>query len=216
MNNWASEILDGMGTEHYFTNDAQSEYESRTISATLAGKKVELITAGGMFSPEHVDRGTGILLNKCPLPPKVGNLLDLGCGWGPIALSLAMHSPDATVWAVDVNDRARELTRTNAERLGLTNIRAVRPEEVPSNLTFAEIWSNPPIRVGKTVLHEILQTWLPRLDDGCVAQLVVAKQLGSDSLLKWMNDALASYGSTERSYTEAGFRILTFTRILEP
>jgi 16S rRNA (guanine1207-N2)-methyltransferase len=204
-----------MATEHYFTNDAQGEYEPRTITATLAGRTVELTTAGGMFSPEHVDRGTGILINSVALPPKTGNLLDVGCGWGPIAISMALHSPDATVWAIDVNDRALEITRLNAQALGLTNIRAVRPDEVPADVTFAEMWSNPPIRVGKVALHEILRTWLPRLEDGCEAQLVVAKQLGADSLMKWMNTELAEFGSTERSSTEAGFRVLTFTRIRE-
>lgn len=204
-----------MATEHYFTNEPAGEFVPHTITATLAGRPVELTTAGGTFSPEHVDRGTGILINSVAVPPKTGNLLDVGCGWGPIALSMALHSPDATVWAMDVNDRALELTRMNADALGLKNVRAVRPDEVPEGLTFAEIWSNPPIRVGKVVLHEILSTWLPRLEDGCEAQLVVAKQLGADSLLRWMNDELAPFGSTERALTDAGFRILTFTRIRE-
>lgn len=204
-----------MATEHYFTNEHPGEFLPRTITATLAGRQVELTTAGGTFSPEHVDRGTGILINSVSLPPKTGNLLDIGCGWGPIALSMALHSPDARVWAIDINDRALELTRMNAEALGLKNLRAVRPEEVPAGLTFAEIWSNPPIRVGKVALHEILSTWLPRLEDGCEAQLVVAKQLGADSLLRWMNDELAAFGSAERHSTDAGFRVLTFTRIQE-
>lgn len=201
-----------MAGDHYFSSDPTSALSTRTIRVTLAGRQFELTTAGGVFSPEHVDRGTGVLLNSLSAPPTSGNLLDLGCGWGPIAISMALQSPDATIWAVDVNERALELTRANAESLGLSNVRAVRPEEVPADIIFAEIWSNPPIRVGKVVLHDMLATWLPRLDDGCEAHLVVAKQLGADSLLRWINEELKSYGSAERTANEAGFRVLSFTR----
>lgn len=201
-----------MVSDHYFSSDPESAFSKRTIRATLAGRQVELTTAGGVFSPEHVDRGTGVLLKSLSAPPSSGNLLDLGCGWGPIAISMALHSPEATVWAVDVNERALELTRVNAEALELRNVRAVHPEEVPAEISFAEIWSNPPIRVGKAMLHDMLKHWLPRLDDGCEAHLVVAKQLGADSLLRWINDELGAYGSTERTKNEAGFRVLSFTR----
>lgn len=204
-----------MVSTHYFTNDEDSEFIPRSINVTLAGKQVELTTAGGVFSPEHLDRGTAVLLAAVEAPPNQGHLLDLGCGWGPIALTLAMLAPNATVWAVDVNDRALALTRQNAASLGLSNVKAVRPEEVPSDVTFAEIWSNPPIRVGKTVLHEMLETWLTRLDDGCEAHLVVAKKLGAESLQKWMNEHLAQLGHAERTRNDAGFRVLRFTRILE-
>lgn len=201
-----------MASAHYFTNEDDRNYAPRSIDVTLAGRRVTVTTSGGMFSPEHVDRGTGILLSHVSEPPNEGNLLDLGCGWGPIALSMAMLSPNATVWAVDVNDRALELTRQNAEKLGLTNVQTARPEEVPAELQFAEIWSNPPIRVGKAVLHEMLQTWLSRLEEGCEAHLIVAKKLGSDSLQRWMHEELGHLGSTERTGNDAGFRILSFTR----
>jgi len=185
------------------------------IQVRLADQEVQVTTSGGVFSPEHIDRGTQVLLEQMSKPPVSGNLLDLGCGWGPIALSMALASPEATVWAVDVNERALELTRTNAERLGLSNVRAVRPDEVPAELTFSELWSNPPIRVGKAVLHEMLQHWLPRLEDGGEAHLVVAKKLGSDSLLRWMNEELISFGTVERTGNKAGFRVISFTRIRE-
>jgi 16S rRNA G1207 methylase RsmC len=204
-----------MSSDHYFSDAPSSAFTPRTITVTLAQREVQVTTSGGIFSPEHIDRGTQVLLEHGHDLPNSGNLLDLGCGWGPIALSLALAAPDATVWAVDVNERALELTRLNAEQLSLKNIRTAHPDQVPEEISFAAIWSNPPIRVGKAALHQMLMKWLPRLQDGCEAQLVVAKKLGSDSLLQWMRDTLIPYGASERTANKAGFRVLTFTRIVE-
>lgn len=205
-----------MVNDHYFTNQPSSEETGRTIRVRLAGRECDVRTSAGVFSADRVDRGTGILINAMDAPPQDGQLLDLGCGWGPIALSMAIQAPEATVWAVDVNERALALTRANAENIGCTNVRAALPYEVPAELTFREIWSNPPIRVGKDVLHEMLRTWLPRLEPGGQAHLVVAKQLGADSLMRWMNTELAHSGETKRAQTDAGYRVLTFTRNQAP
>jgi len=139
-------------------------------------------------------------------------LLDLGCGWGPIALSLAAESSHATVWAVDVNERALDLVRRNADVMGLTNINAVLPQDVPADISFMTIWSNPPIRVGKNELHAMLQLWLPRLSQGADAWLVVQKNLGSDSLHRWMDDTFASTLSVTRAATNKGYRVLRARR----
>jgi 16S rRNA (guanine1207-N2)-methyltransferase len=195
-----------MGSDHYFSSSPRSERSTRTIRAVLAGREVELTTAGGVFSPEHLDEGTRVLLDTVPPPPQSGHLLDLGAGWGPIALSLAMRSTDATVWAVDVNERALELVSANASRLGLHNINAVLPDDVPAGLRFATIWSNPPIRVGKAELHAMLSHWLPLLDDDAEAWLVVAKHLGAESLQRWIGDDLGL--EVERAETSKGFRVL--------
>lgn len=165
----------------------------------------------GTFSPDRLDVGTTALLKNTPQPATTGDLLDIGCGWGPIALSMAMHSPDATVWAVDVNERSLELTRRNAEELGLTNVRAVKPEDVPDDVAFQTIWSNPPIRVGKNELHGLLERWIPRLAPGADAWLVVARQLGSDSLQRWMSDEFDDV-TVSRAATSKGFRILHLRR----
>lgn len=199
-----------MGSDHYFSSSPRSERSTRTIRAVLAGREVELTTAGGVFSPEHLDEGTRVLLDTVPPPPQSGHLLDLGAGWGPIALSLAMQSTDATVWAVDVNERALELVRANASRLGLHNINAVLPDDVPAGLRFATIWSNPPIRVGKAELHAMLSRWLPLLDDDAEAWLVVAKHLGAESLQRWIGDDLGL--DVERAETSKGFRVLAARR----
>lgn len=200
-----------MGSDHYFSAEPSSEMVLKPLRVTLAGREVELQTAGGVFSPGGVDGGTRVLLGSVPPPPPGGHLLDLGCGWGPIALSLALESPRATVWAVDVNERALDLTRRNAQQLGLTNLNAVRPEDVPGELAFRTIWSNPPIRVGKNELHGMLSTWLPRLADASDAWLVVARNLGADSLQRWIEAEHAELRA-QRAATSKGFRVLRVRR----
>lgn len=197
-----------MAGEHYFSSTPGSDPRPRSIRVTLAGRELEVTTASGVFSPDRVDVGTSVLLSNAPVPPPSGNLLDLGCGWGPIALSLALESPHATVWAVDVNERALDLVRANAERLRIPNITAVTPDAVPDDIRFATIRSNPPIRVGKNELHAMLLHWLPRLSVGSDAWLVVARNLGADSLQRWMQSELADGWSVLRTATNKGFRVL--------
>lgn len=197
-----------MVNEHYFSASPESELKLRTVKVPIAGRTVELTTANGIFSPERVDAGTQVLLSSVPAPPPGGNLLDLGCGWGPIALTLASESSNATVWAVDVNERALDLVRRNATVMGLTNVNAVLPQDVPADISFTTIWSNPPIRVGKNELHSMLEMWMPRLEPGSDAWLVVQKNLGSDSLHRWMDEVFADSLSVTRAATNKGYRVL--------
>ncbi|WP_120004349.1 class I SAM-dependent methyltransferase [Nesterenkonia muleiensis] len=203
-----------MNSSHYF-DAAEGPFERRRVTVQLAGREVQVSTAGGIFSPDAVDKGTEVLLREVPEPAASGHLLDIGCGWGPMALTMAMLSPQAKVWAVDVSERARILCAENAEELGLENVRVCAPEEVPSGHLFATIWSNPPIRIGKPALHQLLQLWLPRLDAGGEAHLVVQKNLGADSLLTWLKSMLAAVGddfAAERTASSKGFRILRISR----
>ena len=197
---------DGAGTQHYFTARPATPDERRTVTVRLAGREVSVETASGVFSPDHVDLGTRVLLDHVPAAPPSGDLLDLGCGWGPLALTLALESPAARVWAVDVNERALDLVRTNAARLGLDNVTACLPDEVPADVRFATLWSNPPIRVGKDALHALLLRWLPRLAPGARGHLVVGKNLGADSLQRWLTGALGT--PVERLASAKGFRVL--------
>ncbi|MCR2813378.1 methyltransferase [Microbacterium sp. zg.Y1090] len=201
-----------MGNDHYFSASPSSSDDLRRIRVTLSDRAVDVMTAGGVFSPGHVDSGTAVLLTNTPPPPPGGHLLDLGCGWGPIALSLAMDAPHATVWAVDVNERALDLVRRNAEALGLDNINAVQPGDVPDDVVFRTIRSNPPIRVGKSVLHDMLQQWIPRLGERSDAWLVVQRNLGSDSLQRWLDATFADGYSVHRAATAKGFRVLKVRR----
>jgi 16S rRNA G1207 methylase RsmC len=197
-----------MANEHYFSSTPESDLKLRTIHAPIAGVERELVTSNGIFSPMRIDAGTQVLLSNVPAPPPGGNLLDLGCGWGPMALTLALESPHATVWAVDVNERALDLVRANAKKLSIPNINAVLPQDVPEDITFMSIWSNPPIRVGKTELHNILETWLPRLEMDADAWLVVQRNLGSDSLHRWMESAFPDDFTFSRAAISKGYRLL--------
>ncbi len=197
-----------MASDHYFSASPSSPENLRRIRVTLAGRELEVTTAGGVFSPDHVDSGTAVLLASTPPAPPGGDLLDLGCGWGPIALSLALQSPHATVWAVDVNERALDLVRRNADALGLTNVNAVQPSDVPEDVAFRTIRSNPPIRVGKNELHGMLEHWIPRLGERSDAWLVVARNLGADSLQRWIAASFDRGFSVTRTTTGRGFRVL--------
>jgi 16S rRNA (guanine1207-N2)-methyltransferase len=177
------------------------------VTLALPDVRVTLRTDAGVFSPDAVDAGTKLLLLDAPRPDPdaAGHLLDLGAGYGPIACTLASRAPAATVWAVEVNERARALCAANADAAGLGNVRVAAPDDVPGDVAFAGIWSNPPIRIGKAALHDLLARWLPRLAADGRAWLVVHKHLGADSLQRW----LAAEGwPTTRLASRAGYRIL--------
>jgi len=201
---------------HYFSPDPGSPERRRRIEVELAGRRVAVETSNGIFSPDGIDKGTRALLSAVPAPPETGRFLDVGAGWGPLALTLALSSPEAEVTAVEVNERSLALTRDNAARLELGNLRALRPEDVPADEQFDLIWSNPPIRVGKEALHEILALWLPRLAPGGEAWLVVQKNLGADSLQPWIagmfEERAPGAFTVRRADTVKGFRILRVTR----
>jgi 16S rRNA (guanine1207-N2)-methyltransferase len=192
-----------MNTGHYFDSSPAASSGPRTVTFALPDLTVELRTDRGVFSAARVDPGTRLLMLEAPAPPAAGDVLDLGCGYGPITVALALRSPDATVWGVDVNERARALTEANALSAGAFNVRVTDPEGVPASLHFAAIYTNPPIRVGKSGLHGLLDAWVPRAD---VTWLVVSKHLGADSLARWMETDRA--WSVERLVSRVSYRVL--------
>jgi 16S rRNA G1207 methylase RsmC len=175
------------------------------VRLDLPDVSFDLTTDRGVFSGEAVDAGTKLLLLDGPPPATKGALLDLGCGYGPIALTLAHRAPDAQVWAVDVNERARDLCHQNAAAAGLATVRVAAPDEVPDDVEFAEIWSNPPIRIGKAALHDLLLRWLGRLAPEGRALLVVQRHLGADSLAGWLT---GEGHATTRLASRRGYRLL--------
>ena len=191
---------------HYFNPKPDVASRPHTVRLHLGeGSNLDFQADRGVFGSKRVDLGTEVLLKEAPRPPSSGDVLDLGAGYGPIAITLARVTPGARFWAVDVNERAVELSRLNAAAAGLSNVRAARPEEVPADLRFAAIYSNPPVRVGKRALHELLERWLGRLAEGGRAYLVVQRNLGADSLAAW----LAENGyQVERLKSKKGYRIL--------
>ncbi|MCU7723262.1 methyltransferase [Actinoplanes sp. KI2] len=200
-----------MTAEHYFSAEPTAPAQRGEIEFSAAGRDYRLTVASGVFSAGRLDPGTAVLLRKGDLPTATttGVFLDLGCGYGPIAAVLATESPRATVWAVDVNSRARELTAENAESLGLGNLEVAEPDEVPGDVVFDQIWSNPPTHVGKAELRALMERWLPRLAVDGVAWLVINRHLGGDSLHAW----LVELGwEVERVASQKGFRVLKVTR----
>jgi 16S rRNA (guanine1207-N2)-methyltransferase len=192
-------------TDHYFSPQPQAPHRPGQVRVILPDVYLELATDAGMFSPTRLDPGTRLLLEEAPAPPAAGDLLDLGCGYGPIACVLATRSPGATVWALDVNERALALCARNAAAAGLANVRCAAPDDPAVPARFAAIWSNPPVRIGKEALHELLRTWLGRLAQGSQAHLVAGRNLGADSLHRW----LAEQGwAVTRLAARSGYRLL--------
>jgi len=198
-----------MNGEQYFERSPSSTESGKTFDWNLDGRLIHVDTAGGVFSRRGLDDGTEFLIDRTAPPPSHGVALDLGCGWGALAIALATRSPELQVWAVDVNERAVALTNKNAARNGLGNITAVLADEIPRDVAFDVIWSNPPIRIGKRQLHELLETWLHRLAAQGVAWLVVSRHLGADSLTTWLTE----HGwACERVGSRHGYRLLRVSR----
>jgi 16S rRNA G1207 methylase RsmC len=197
-----------MTGDHYFSPEPSTPAASRTVTFEAGGREITLTASSGVFSAQRLDPGTAVLLRKAPLPgPRGGVYLDLGSGYGAIAVVLAGTSPAARVYAVDVNSRALELVAGNAAALDLGDrVVPATPDQVPDDVVFDEIWSNPPIRIGKAELHEMLLRWLPRLARHGTAWLVVARHLGGDSLQGWLSD----HGyRVERYASQKGYRVLS-------
>ncbi|HET7419263.1 MAG TPA: methyltransferase [Candidatus Dormibacteraeota bacterium] len=190
---------------HYFEARPEVASSPRTLRLQLGDLQLDLYADRGVFGARAVDPGTMVLLKEAPAPPGRGDILDLGAGYGPIALAVARRAPQARVWAVDVNQRALDLVRRNAERNSCANVTAVEPDQMPSEVRFAAMYSNPPVRVGKHALHDLLLRWLPRLEPGGRAYLVVQRNLGADSLAAW----LSGQGfEVDRLKSKKGYRVL--------
>lgn len=195
------------GHSHYFDNDPNLESRRNTVTVALADTAFELVTDRGVFSPKRLDPGTKVLLSKgARFDPEAAPIVaDIGTGYGPIACTVARRCRSAQIWAIDINKRAIELCSLNAERLGLANIEALHSDDVDENLRFDRIVSNPPIRIGKARLHELLTHWLNKLKPDGYAELVVQKHLGSDSLQRWL---ISQGWPTERVLSYQSYRIL--------
>ncbi len=197
-------------TDHYFSPDPATPARSATFDATVWGHQLAMRSASGVFSYARLDLGTQVLVRT--ERPRAGSrtVLDLGCGTGVLTVGLALAVPTAQVWAVDVNDRARDLTRVNADRHGVgARVHVVGPDGVPGDVVLDEIWSNPPIRIGKPAVQELLLRWLPRLSETGRAVLVIARNLGADSYQRWLTE---QGWTCERLASAKGFRVLEVVR----
>jgi 16S rRNA (guanine1207-N2)-methyltransferase len=190
---------------HYFDLEPQAVSRPHPVTLRLPDLEVPLTTDTGVFGRGGVDPGTLFLLRRGPSPPPAGDILDLGTGYGPIAVALGLRAPKARVWGVDVNRRALELAAANARAAGATNVVTAAPAAVPADVRFEAIYSNPPVRIGLALLHPLLTGWLDRLAPDAVAHLVVHRHLGSDSLARWLT---AEGFACVRLASHDGYRIL--------
>ncbi len=192
--------------KHYFDSEPTVDSNRSEVSLVLPDLSLDFTTDSGVFARSSIDAGTKLLLLDGPEPvPGDATLVDLGAGYGPIAITLALRNPTAHVWAVEINSRARELCAENADRAGLKNLTVIDPTEFPNDLTVDRIWSNPPIRIGKAALHGLLRQWLPLLNPSGSGHLVVQKHLGSDSLQRWLTN---EGWPTNRRCSRSRYRLL--------
>lgn len=202
-------------SEHYFsTADAPDQKDLRLLHFPLRGHEMQMWVANKVFSAKGLDLGTKQLLEALPQGLPAENILDIGCGWGPISVVLGLEYPQAQVWAVDVNPRAVALTQLNAKTNAAENVRAGLSSEIMHELETRQIKldlivSNPPIRIGKAALHELLLTWLQLLAENGQAWFVVGKNLGADPLIAWLNQQ--GY-SAQKVASKKGYRIIQVRR----
>ena len=189
---------------HYFATPDGPELR-RQVGVRFWDTDWTFTTANGVFSADGLDLGTGVLLRTHTPDAGARRILDLGCGYGVLTVAAASAAPGATVDAVDTNERALALTRLNAAAHGVGDrVRATLPEDADPEARYDEIWSNPPIRIGKEALHALLLHWLARLAPGGVARLVVGRNLGADSLQRWLQEQ--GY-RCDRTASAKGFRV---------
>lgn len=196
-------------TGHYFSEEPASPERRTSFRVTGEWGDLHVETGTGVFSSHGLDKGTGVFLESLrrhpPQPPPAGSLVvDLGCGSGVLALVMARLWPECRVLAVDVNTRALEMCADNARRNSITNVE-VRTAEGADPGPVARLWSNPPVRIGKSALHALLGEWIGRLDHDGEARLVVGRNLGSDSLADWMR---TRGWHVDRLSSARGFRVL--------
>ncbi len=185
-----------MTDDHYFSADPSVPFAREPFTCEVWGHRLDLVSGSGVYSRGRLDKGTAVLLRETE-PPAPGHVLDLGTGYGVVGLAIAdawrrdgVPAGGASgVTGVEVNQRAVLLANQNASALGLEDrYVACDPSVVPSEVGFDEIWSNPPIRIGKEALHALLLEWFARLRPEGRAVMVVGKNLGGDSLQAWLTD----------------------------
>lgn len=189
----------------YWDIEPDSAADGRIVRLELPDLSLRLHTERRVFAHDRVDRGTQALLRAAPPPPPHSAVVDLGAGYGPIAITLARRQSDATIWAVDRNRRALRLTAANAHAADAPGVIAAEPTAIPAALRFDGLYSNPPIKIGKEPLYELLSDWLRRLLPGSPAWLVVKQSMGADSLHKYLSSVDFP---TRRVGSKQGYRLL--------
>lgn len=174
-------------SEHYYTSVPESESRPFEFEAESLGQKLVFACDRGVFSKGEIDEGTRILLEA--LPNVSGRVLDLGCGWGPVGITLGKLYPDLSIIMSDVNQRAVDLAKTNIIKNGIRNAEAVVSDGFEKiEGTFDCIITNPPIRAGKQTIYRMFDDAIERLNPGGSLYIVIRRQQGAESALKHLGE----------------------------
>lgn len=192
---------------HYFQEDPELEHEFRDYSFGMFGRQYTFQSDAGVFSKDGLDDGSKLLLDTIAKMDLGINILDLGCGIGPIGLVLASLDPHRIITLSDVNTRALACCETNAARLGLEKQVRIIVSNVYENISdkFSSIVTNPPIRAGKDVTYAMYKGALSHLDEGGSLFLVIRKQQGADSAMRYLQTLFAH---VEVLASKKGYKIL--------
>jgi 16S rRNA (guanine1207-N2)-methyltransferase len=200
-------------TEHYYSQKPDVVSNPQFWDFTLKGRTFRFKSDNGVFSKKEVDFGSRLLVESFNLDEAVeGDILDVGCGYGPIGISIAAAYPDRTIEMIDINSRAVELSKENAASNAIANVKIYesdRFDKVASN-QFAAILTNPPIRAGKSVVHEILEESYRSLVAGGELWVVIQKKQGAPSAMDKMEQL---FGNVEVPVKKKGYYILLSKKV---
>lgn len=193
-------------TDHYFTQDPSADHEYREFTATLRGMSFTFTTDANVFSRDRVDFGSALLIEVMRLPA-TGNVLDLGCGYGPIGIAAAKLAPGAQIHMVDVNQRAADLARRNAERNGASNVEIHSGDGLSPvrAVSFDLVLTNPPIRAGKKVIYAMIDEAKEALRPGGSLWVVIQTKQGAPSMKKKLKETFGNVDDVDR---KAGYHVL--------
>ncbi|MFD2615224.1 class I SAM-dependent methyltransferase [Paenibacillus gansuensis] len=192
-------------SEHYYTNKPSTVHQRQTIEQVLAGRKFTFVTDSGVFSKTGVDYGSRVLIESMSFSAD-SQVLDVGCGYGPIGLSAALIAKDGRVTMVDINERAVELAKENAIRNKIDNVEILQSDlfEKLAGRKFHIILTNPPIRAGKETVHQIFTEAEAHLEQGGELWVVIQKKQGAPSALTKLESLFAE---VEEVTKDKGYRI---------
>lgn len=187
-----------MNNDHYFSNTPSSVHHERQITTTLLGNEMRFHTDAGVFSRDDVDPGSRLLIENAP--ELSGRVLDMGCGWGPVGLSLALANPTCSVLMADINERAVELSERNRRTNGVLNASVIASDGFESvEGEFDHILTNPPIRAGKAVIYGMFDESFRRLKTGGTLTIVIRKQQGAPSAKKHLEEVFGNAAVIDKS-----------------
>lgn len=174
--------------DHYYSKSPQSSHKLKKLTSTLRNQSLIFMTDAGVFSRGRIDFGTKLLIESFLIDSIQGSFLDLGCGYGPIGITLAKTYPDRKVVLTDINERAIALTKKNAVENNVTNVEILQSDGFSklTNQKFAAIITNPPIRAGKKVIYSLFEKSKEHLQPNGTLWIVIQKKQGAPSAIKYL------------------------------